>query len=91
MVVRDNFRLASHYVICPKRIPDSDGDVSSLSGFPVLLQLRGVMDINTESFRTLRQIAAISSNKSWVALSESCGTTYVPSATGLRQGHPGFI
>jgi hypothetical protein len=44
------------------------------------------MHIDTESFGTLGQIAAISSNSSQVAVSESCGATYIPSSMACNDG-----
>jgi hypothetical protein len=45
-----------------------------------------VIDIDTEFFGTMRQIAAISTKRSRVVESESCGAAYIPSSTACDAG-----
>ncbi len=64
-------------------MPDSDEDVSSFITLQYCFHCSEVMTIGTEFSGIRRRMAAISANKSLVALSDVVCASYVPSSTAL--------
>jgi len=62
-------------------MPDSDEDVSSFMTIQYCFHCSGVITIGTEFSGIRRRMAAISVNRSLVALSDVVGASYVPSST----------